>query len=200
MGCCLLLTGMHGRWTGGPAPPLSQTATGATNGRGDNPRRAGSELRRRIIPTRLFGHSNGRVKSLMPLRESAFEGYRNRMIQINAIARLSPTMTHGKTGSRQQSYQEHPFRSQRRPAGLDRLHRLVGCYRHSSSRSRRTAALSGFFVLSHDRDGPLRYGASIRSETMPSRPGGNGMDQASGKAQMFRVAMPSRDWELQNSW
>ena len=29
-------------------------------------------------------------------------------------------------------------------------------YRHSSSRSRRTAALSGFFALSHILDGPLR--------------------------------------------
>jgi hypothetical protein len=37
-----------------------------------------------------------------------------------------------------------------------------GSKRHSSSRSRRTASLAGFFDLSHVFDGPLRYGASVR--------------------------------------
>jgi hypothetical protein len=40
----------------------------------------------------------------------------------------------------------------------------------SSSRSRSTASLAGFFDLSHTFDGPLRYGESSRFETMPSRP------------------------------
>jgi hypothetical protein len=43
-------------------------------------------------------------------------------------------------------------------------------WRHSSSRSRRTASLAGFFDLSHVLDGPLRYGASVRFDTMPSNP------------------------------
>jgi len=42
--------------------------------------------------------------------------------------------------------------------------------RHSSSRSRRTASLSGFFDLNHVFDGPLLYGASTLFETMPSNP------------------------------
>src|SRR5437868_12250052 len=37
-------------------------------------------------------------------------------------------------------------------------------------RSRRTASLKGFFDLSQVFDGPLRYGASIRFETIPSSP------------------------------
>ena len=41
---------------------------------------------------------------------------------------------------------------------------------HSSSRSRRTASLCGFFDLSHVFDRPLRYGASTRFDTMPSSP------------------------------
>jgi hypothetical protein len=42
-------------------------------------------------------------------------------------------------------------------------------YRHFSSRSRRTAALAGFFDLSHTFDGPLRssnrfdYGHGVRN-------------------------------------
>ena len=36
-----------------------------------------------------------------------------------------------------------------------RMRRLL-CQRQSSSRSRRTASLAGFFVLSHVFDGPLR--------------------------------------------
>jgi|GEM_PF-6235109 len=35
---------------------------------------------------------------------------------------------------------------------------------------RRTASLAGFLDFSHVLHGPLRYGASIRFETMPSRP------------------------------
>ena len=45
-------------------------------------------------------------------------------------------------------------------------------YCHSSSLSLRTASLSGFFDLSLVFDGPLRYGASTRFETMPSSPCG----------------------------
>jgi hypothetical protein len=41
---------------------------------------------------------------------------------------------------------------------------------HSSSLSHRTASLSGIFDFSHVLQGPLRYGASMRFETMPSRP------------------------------
>ena len=40
-----------------------------------------------------------------------------------------------------------------------------GSKRHSSSLSRRTASLAGFFDLSHVFDGPLRYGASVRFDT-----------------------------------
>ena len=40
----------------------------------------------------------------------------------------------------------------------------------SSSLSRRTASLCGFFDFNHTFDGPLRYGASIHFETMPSSP------------------------------
>jgi hypothetical protein len=43
-------------------------------------------------------------------------------------------------------------------------------YLRYSSRSRRTASLAGFFDLSHTLDGPLRYDASTRFETMPSSP------------------------------
>ena len=43
-------------------------------------------------------------------------------------------------------------------------------YRHFSSLSRRTAALSGFLHLSHSFEGPLRYGACVRFDTMPSSP------------------------------
>jgi hypothetical protein len=43
----------------------------------------------------------------------------------------------------------------------------------SSSRSRRTAILSGFFDFSQVLDGPLRYGESSRLETIPSLRGGH---------------------------
>src|SRR5437762_1844092 len=42
---------------------------------------------------------------------------------------------------------------------------------YSSSRSRRTASLSGFFDLSHVFDRPLRWGASRRFDTIPSTRG-----------------------------
>ena len=37
-----------------------------------------------------------------------------------------------------------------------------------SSRSRRTASLARFFDLSHVLDGPLRYGESVRFDTLQS--------------------------------
>jgi hypothetical protein len=40
----------------------------------------------------------------------------------------------------------------------------------SSSRSRRTASLSGFLDFNQVLQGPLRYGASMRFDTMPSNP------------------------------
>jgi hypothetical protein len=40
----------------------------------------------------------------------------------------------------------------------------------SSSRSRRTASLAGFFDLSQTFDGPPRWGASVRLLTMPLQP------------------------------
>jgi hypothetical protein len=43
----------------------------------------------------------------------------------------------------------------------------AGEYHHSSSRSRRTASLAGFFDFSHVFDGPLRHGASVRFDTLP---------------------------------
>jgi hypothetical protein len=41
---------------------------------------------------------------------------------------------------------------------------------HSASRARIIAGLSGFFTLSQSRDGPDRYGADSRFDTMPSSP------------------------------
>ena len=45
---------------------------------------------------------------------------------------------------------------------------MRGGYRHSSSRSRRTAALTGFFDLSHALEGPERYGASSAPCSFPT--------------------------------
>jgi hypothetical protein len=43
------------------------------------------------------------------------------------------------------------------------------CPHHSAFRARIIAGLSGFFTLSQSRDGPERYGALSRFDTMPSR-------------------------------
>ena len=59
-------------------------------------------------------------------------------------------------------------------------------YRQFSSRSRPTAALSGFLHLSHTFDGPLRYGASVRFETTPSNPCGRRARTPCGHAPLRR--------------
>jgi hypothetical protein len=41
---------------------------------------------------------------------------------------------------------------------------------HSTSRARIIAGLSGFFALIQSREGPDRYEALSRFDTMPSRP------------------------------
>ena len=49
--------------------------------------------------------------------------------------------------------------------------RAVGPFRHQfPSRCRTMAGLSGFLILSQSRDGPERYGAVSRFDTMPFRP------------------------------
>jgi hypothetical protein len=83
-------------------------------------------------------------------------------------------MAHGiKTDTHHGSSRDRHRRSQRgcarrRPVFYLGDNVKAGGYRHCSSRSRRTAALAGFFDFSHVFDGPLRYGASTRFETMPS--------------------------------
>src|SRR5215203_4869462 len=63
---------------------------------------------------------------------------------------------------------------------LRTVHHFDSFWPQSSSRSRRTAGLSGFFDFSQVFDGPLRYGASNRFETMPSSPSRQACSKTAG--------------------